>query len=264
MGYAVKTMMSLNAGSGSQPVAAGTTPTALPTPTPATGSATPSPAATPTPTSTAAPTLAGSPTPAVAAPAGGTIPGGANLVAAVKPAADAGQLQSFSLFETKDPFSTNGPKVKAAVPTGPSSGSGGGTKPAKPPVTPPAPPMAPPTTAVITVNGTTESVASGANFPAAKPLFQLVSLTETTAKVAVAGGSYANGAPTLTLTVNKPVTLVNTADGTRYTLTLLPQGTQATASGSSTSPGSTTPSSSVPGSSVPGSTTPMSTTKSGG
>ena len=43
--------------------------------------------------------------------------------------------------------------------------------------------------------------------------------------MAVAGGSYASGAQTVTLKVNTPVTLVNTADGTRYTLILLPQGT---------------------------------------
>jgi hypothetical protein len=43
--------------------------------------------------------------------------------------------------------------------------------------------------------------------------------------VAIAGGSYASGSQTLTLKVNKPVTLVNTADGTRYTLKLNPQGT---------------------------------------
>jgi hypothetical protein len=96
---------------------------------------------------------------------------------------------------------------------------------------------------VISVNGTSESVAAGSNFPVASPVFQLLSLTETTAKVAVAGGSYASGASTLTLKVNKPVTLVNTADGTRYTLTLLPQGTVASAPASSSSspPASTTP-----------------------
>jgi hypothetical protein len=95
---------------------------------------------------------------------------------------------------------------------------------------------------VISVNGTSESVSAGSNFPAANPVFQLVSLTNTSAKVAVAGGSYSSGAQTLTLKVNKPVTLVNTADGTRYTLTLLPQGTvpSATASSASSAPAATT------------------------
>jgi hypothetical protein len=76
-------------------------------------------------------------------------------------------------------------------------------------------------------------------------MFELVSLTNTTAKVSVAGGSYADGAATLTLRVNKPVTLVNTADGTRYTLELFPQGTVAssTPSGTTTPPATTTTSS---------------------
>jgi hypothetical protein len=92
------------------------------------------------------------------------------------------------------------------------------------------------------VNGTSESVATGGAFPAATPVFQLVSLTASTAQVAVAGGSYSTGAQTLTLKVNKPVTLVNTADGTRYTLTLLPQGTvPSPAATSAAAPASTTP-----------------------
>jgi hypothetical protein len=84
---------------------------------------------------------------------------------------------------------------------------------------------------VISVNGTSESVLSGSNFPAASAVFQLLSLTATTAKISIVGGSYASGAGTLTLKVNKPVTLVNTADGTRYTILLMPQGTQPSASG---------------------------------
>jgi hypothetical protein len=58
----------------------------------------------------------------------------------------------------------------------------------------------------------------------------------------VAGGSYSSGAQTLTLKVNRPVTLVNTADGTRYTLTLLPQGTvpSATAPSPTGTPAGTT------------------------
>jgi hypothetical protein len=86
-------------------------------------------------------------------------------------------------------------------------------------------------------------------------MFQLVSLTDTTAKVAVAGGSYASGATTLTLKVNVPVTLVNTADGTRYTLQLYPQGTEVTSTPSSSSGSSTT---------TPATTTPATTTTTSG
>jgi hypothetical protein len=172
----------------------------------------------------AAPTLSGGVVPtdsAAAAPSGSS-----QLVDAVPTSAGTGQLQSFSLFESKDPFNAGGP---GSTSTGTKSSTG--SKPpstSKPPKTPPAPPAAPtppPTAAVISVNGTSESVTTGSNFPAASPAFQLVALTGSTAKVAVAGGSYASGAPTVTLKVNTPVTLVNTADGTRYTLILLPQGT---------------------------------------
>jgi hypothetical protein len=98
-----------------------------------------------------------------------------------------------------------------------------------------------PTAAVISINGVSESVASGMNFPAASQLFQLVALTAHTATVAIVGGSYASGTPNLKLKENKPVTLVNTADGTRYTLVLYPQGTPAPGATGSTSSGSSTP-----------------------
>jgi hypothetical protein len=85
---------------------------------------------------------------------------------------------------------------------------------------------------VISVNGTPYQVSVGTDFPQASttdpsvvPLFHLVSLGARTAKISVVGGSYANGARTVTLTQNKPVTLMNTADGTRYTVVLKPQGT---------------------------------------
>jgi hypothetical protein len=228
--YAVRTMMSLNGSSSAstvQPVAVDTT-----------GSSTAPAAATPLP---AAPTLSGALPTDTAATAG---TGSPQLVDAVQPPPDAGQLQSFSLFESKDPFNAGGP-AKVSSGGSSSSSSGGGTTKSKPPKTPPAPPApptAPPTSAVISVNGTSESVATGSNFPAADPVFQLVALTASTAKVAVAGGTYASGAAALTLKANTPVTLVNTADGTRYTLTLLPQGTVATApaASSSTTPATTT------------------------
>jgi S-DNA-T family DNA segregation ATPase FtsK/SpoIIIE len=218
--YAVHTMMSLNSGGGasSKPQVAATSTTGS-TPVAAPVVTTPLPAA---------PTLSGAtPTDATAAAPNGS----SQLVDAVPTSAGTGQLQSFSLFESKDPFNAGGP---GSTSTGTKSSTG--SKPpsvSKPPKTPPAPPTPPPTAAVISVNGTSESVTTGSNFPAASPAFQLVALTGSTAKVAVAGGSYASGAATVTLKVNTPVTLVNTADGTRYTLTLLPQGTVPSAPASS-------------------------------
>lgn len=242
MAYAVNTMMSLNKGGGSgakpEPASA-TTVASSPTPTP-----TATPAALP-----AAPTLSGAApvsAPSTTTTAGGTV--SSQLVTAVKAPAGAGQLQSFSLFESKDPFNAAGPGTMHSSSSGTKSSSGsktsGGGGSSAPPKAPPAPPTPPPTSAVISVNGSSESVPAGANFPAANPMFELVSLTNTTARIAVAGGSYANGAAAITLKVNKPVTLVNTADGTRYTIELMQQGTAVSPApatpGTSTMPATTT------------------------
>ena len=216
LAYGVHTMMALNKGGGSKPEAAPAVTT--------TGTSTPAPSSTPLP---AAPTLGGvTPTGTSTPASSGSI--SQQLVSAVQAPANVGQLQSFSLFESKDPFHAGGPGSSTSGSSGRSgTGSKGSGSKSKPPKAPPAPPTPPPTSAVISVNGSSETVMTGANFPAATPMFQLVSLTDTTAKVAVAGGSYATGASTLTLKVNVPVTLVNTADGTRYTIELYPQGTVA-------------------------------------
>jgi len=192
----------------------------------------------------APPTLDGTATVAVATPAAPT-----GLVADPQTPAGPGQLAAFSRFETKDPFAPANTSTTPAAPSMPKTPTvptpptppkapSGGTS------TPPAPPVPPPTSAVSSVNDQPESVAVGGDFPAANPMFHVVSLTETTAKIAIAGGSYANGSATLTLRVKKPVTLQNTADGSRFTIELLPQGTAAPtpgASGSSTVPATTTP-----------------------
>ena len=78
------------------------------------------------------------------------------------------------------------------------------------------------------MNGTLYTVAVGKDFPEASatdpsiaPLFHLISLTAHTAKISIVGGSYSSGAPAVTLRENEVVTLMNTADGTRYVLRLL-------------------------------------------
>ena len=92
------------------------------------------------------------------------------------------------------------------------------------------------------MNGTLYTVATKTDFPQPTstaptlvPVFHLVSVTAHTAKISIAGGSYATGAPTVTLRENKPVTLMNTADGTRYTLILKPLGTDVSAGASAPS-----------------------------
>ena len=173
--------------------------------------------------------------------------------------ANQGQLASFSRFASKDPFaqqidqSTTVASTDESAPSvsGSSSGSGssgssgsagssgssgspgstGGAQPA-------------PGGAVISVNGVAMSVSVGSDFPAATPLFHLISVTSSTAKISIAGGSYSSGASSVTLRVNKAVTLMNTADGTRYKLILKPQGTPV--AGESTPTGTSTTTSTSP------------------
>lgn len=188
-----------------------------------------------------------------AGPSGSLPPTGAtastpaqSIVASVQVQPDPGQLTEFAHFASKDPFLQSVQKSgTAAAAAGPPS-----SKSATPPKTkvaaPKTPPAPPPTTAVISINDELVSVTVDTDFPtsgmaftqAGAPLFHLVSLTQKSAKIAIAGGSYADGAPTITLELGKPVTLQNTADGTRYTLLLEPQGTVVP---TSTTPTGTTP-----------------------
>jgi hypothetical protein len=198
-------------------------------------SSSPAPATTPasTPTPISAPSLSGGNAAAASAAPGGD---GITDPDAV-PLPQSGQLLAFGLFRSKDPFvqqlnlnGATGPAgpVSAGGPTGasgPAAGSsgagGGGSTTTSTPASTPAPPATPLTTAVISVNGAPESVQVGGTFPTADPYFKLVSLTKKGAKISIAGGTLDNGAPTVTLTKNKALTLMNTADGTRYVLRLV-------------------------------------------
>jgi hypothetical protein len=156
----------------------------------------------------------------------------------VLPAPQSGQLLAFSRFRSKDPFSqqigldcSSGDSQQACASTSSGTSSGG----TKPPVKSPGGTVTTTTTvspsrggtaakltsAVISVNGTSETVHVGASFPASAPTFKLVALTKTSARVGIAGGSLASGNQTVTLKLNKQLTLMNTADGTRYVLRLL-------------------------------------------
>lgn len=177
------------------------------------------PAATPSTATTTTPASTPSATPAPAVATG--TPVSATVPLAPTPPADAGKLTRMTIFASKDPFYDQGPHVATT-----STSQKGQQKQAKQPKQK-APP---PTAAVIAVNGHVTAVALGQIFPATKDpatngVFRLVGLTAKAAKVAVVGGSYTNGSHALTLTVNSVVTLVNTADGKRYTLVLYPPGT---------------------------------------
>ncbi|HMI98711.1 MAG TPA: hypothetical protein VK488_02650 [Gaiellaceae bacterium] len=194
----------------------------------------------PAPTTAAAPTpgppIAGGPV--TAAPAAALAP--VTTLSDSDPAVQAGsgQLLSFDRFSTKDPFVQqvdakvcNTDPTTSDAPTcvtgaaRPPAGKLKATQPKKQSTTPaiPTPTQATPapTTARISVNGTRELVDVGKTFPSSDPVFRLVSLMRTTAKIGIAGGSLSTGGATTTLTKGKKVTLMNTADGTRYELVLV-------------------------------------------
>jgi hypothetical protein len=144
-----------------------------------------------------------------------------------------GQLVSFDRFVSKDPFAqqtgqqctpeASAAQAQCAAQPSPS-------EPRAPVKTPDAnssqpsgapSPSATRASAQISIDGSTEGVAVGATFPAAEPVFKLVSVASKSAKVAIDGGTYADGATTITLKKGEPVTLVNTADGTRYRILLV-------------------------------------------
>lgn len=205
-------------------------------PTESSSSSSSAPATTTSPTATpiAAPSLAGGN--ATAAPA--AAPGGDGLTDPdAVPTPASGQLLAFGLFRSKDPFAqqlTTGAtgssgSTGGAAPAGPTGASGAtGTTGVAPSggsgndgSSAPAASRASVSTAVISINGAPESVRVAGQFPAASPVFKLVSLTKTGAKVGIAGGTLQTGDATVTLTKNKPVTLLNTSDGQRYVLRLV-------------------------------------------
>ena len=177
----------------------------------------------PPPAATTPPATPGATPPAAPAP-GAT--GSASLVDSDRaPAPADGQLVSFDRFQSKDPFvpqieaspvgqSTGGsvPVQSTARAEKPASGarsSNSARKASQPKAT----------TATIAVNGSESVVAVGGSFSQDDPVFRLVSLKGGTARVGIVGGGYASGAPTISLKKGgKPVTLMNTADGTSYVL----------------------------------------------
>ena len=160
--------------------------------------------------------------------ASGDGPASALAVYEIAPQPQDGQLPNLGRFVAKDPFIQQGggdgttTGSSGSESSGTTSGGGTSSTPTPTPVpTTPSTPSLPASSARISVNGApAETVGVGNDFPASNPLFHLVSATTTSARVSIAGGSYADGRNTVTLRPGKPVTLQNTADGTRYTLVL--------------------------------------------
>jgi hypothetical protein len=237
-------------------------------------------------TETAPVATAPSATPATKVAAGKTgavVAGVALPVGAATKSAATGQLAAFTLFEDKDPFvqkvadaqtaaqkasdayynthgtlppagaasAGNGTGQAAGAAPGTGTGSGGDAGQAQQP--------APIRFATINLDGKPQQVALKGQFPAAAPLFVLVSLKKNQAKIGVAGGSF-DASQTVTLTLGKKVTLVNTATGVRYVLKLVYTGAAPEVLASFTTTTGQQGTNGTTGSSAPTTTTDTTTT----
>jgi len=145
-------------------------------------------------------------------------------------ASNDGQLVSFGVFPTKDPFA---PQISSAPAADASSATtstpGATTTPTTTtttpvtmtPLTPPATTTPTGPTVSISINGKISKVGSQGTFPAGAPVFRLASWQHGSVEVGIVGGSYATGSQTLTLKLNQPVTLQNTQSGKQYKLILI-------------------------------------------
>jgi hypothetical protein len=149
---------------------------------------------------------------------------------------ETGKLTSLSAFERKDPFvqqvvAQNGAEAPAAGSNAAEKASpSDGAKAEKPTTFSTVRPTVAAAT-IVTVNGARQVLEPGMKFPASDPLFVLVAEKPGSKAVVVgiAGGAYSGGNETTTLKVGKPLTLVNTATGARYRISLVSVGSGAAA-----------------------------------
>jgi hypothetical protein len=178
----------------------------------------------PAATTTAADTTPGTTTPGVVAAA--AIPATSTKLtnSDMTPKHSKQQLTGFSTFASKDPFAQ---QVTADTGLTGSAGSSSTTPPQstttaqrnKPVLT--ARTLAHSGAVRILVNGRPESVRVGASFPSSNPVFRLVSVSRAGVRIGIANGSYSSGAQTVSLALNRTVTLVDSTNGVRYKLQLL-------------------------------------------
>src|SRR5262249_43579387 len=79
-----------------------------------------------------------------------------------------------------------------------------------------------PTAVALATNGSCEEVSLKGTFPADEDIFRLVWIARDgkSVKIAIVGGAYDSGQEAATLKMGDKLTLVNTADGTRYVIVL--------------------------------------------
>ena len=206
---------------------------------------------TPAPTAPASTAAAAPPAAGTAAPATPSATGAPAPVAPAAPPVASGtapapstsaKFVSLGRFRSKDPFvsqvrepsPSGGPAAPSAAPAAPAASPGPTTAaaPSQPSAPAPAAAAAKPTafapspakaarTATIAVNGAEQQIDVGGSFPKSDPVFRLVSVTTSSAKVAIVDGKLKDGAGSVTLQQGVPLTLMNTADRKRYVLRLV-------------------------------------------
>ena len=144
----------------------------------------------PTATTPAAPAASGATTPPAAA--------GGLVDSEPLPSAAQDQLLSFSRFSSRNPFIPPPGTVVEPSDSGAVALS----------------------SAVIDVNGVSETVTVNGTFPASDPAFQLVSLSETAAVVGLTSGSFEGGQANVQIAVGERVELV-ADDGVTYTVAIV-------------------------------------------
>jgi hypothetical protein len=192
-------------------------------------SSTPPPAA--TTDTTATPTTPTTPSPGVTPVA--SLPSASTQLtnSDLPPKRSKAELFSFSHFAGKDPFVQQVQNTTLGSASGASAGSSGGSSTAAPANITAAKVTKASASSVrtlattgavkIQVNGRIETVRIGGSFPSSNPLFKLVSASAGSVKIGIANGAYASGAHAVSLTPGRTLTLVDTADGTRYKIRLL-------------------------------------------
>lgn len=196
-------------------------------------SSAPPPATTTVPGTTTPGTAPVAGTPTATAP--GVVPAAATPATSTKlpnsdllPKHSKQQLTGFSTFASKDPFAqqvtadsglTGGTGSSSTNP--PQSTTSATTAQRNKPVLTSARTLARSGAVRLLVNGRPESVRVGASFPSANPVFRLVSVSRAGVRIGIANGSYSSGAQTVSLGLNRTVTLVDTTNGARYKLRLL-------------------------------------------
>lgn len=148
-------------------------------------------------TETTAPTAT---TPGTApAPGAPAVPAGELPDSDPLPAAGSDQLGSLSRFAARNPFEApNGAPTEAPAEATLSS-------------------------AQIDVNGTSETVSVNGTFPAADPIFQLVSVSASQVVLALTSGAFEGGEANVQIAVGEQVELVGD-DGSTYTVTVVSVG----------------------------------------